>query len=106
MLGHLLYRAGCAEHSVIPIAGKGPVTRMMPYRNRENPAQVSMTKIESLRTALEADDYARMAGIIRRLDWERDADARCQLAEWIESGELVFIQENGAGKLRRRGYAT
>jgi hypothetical protein len=66
-----------------------------------------MAKIESLRRALEADDYATMAGIIRHLDWERDADARCQLAEWIESGELiVFIQENGAGKLRRRGYAT
>jgi hypothetical protein len=58
------------------------------------------------RPVRKADDYARMAGIIRRLDWERDDDARCQLAEWIESGELVFIQENGAGKLRRRGYAT
>ena len=56
-----------------------------------------MAKIESLRRALEADDYATMAGIIRHLDWERDADARCQ---------IVFIQENGAGKLRRRGYAT
>ncbi len=65
-----------------------------------------MTKIESLRRALEADDYATMVGIIQHLDWESDADARYQLADWIESGKLVFIQENGAKKLRRRGYAT
>ncbi len=65
-----------------------------------------MTKIENLRRALEADDYATMGGIIRHLDWERDAQARHELAEWIESGDLVFIQENGVKKLRRRGYAT
>jgi hypothetical protein len=30
---------------------------------------------------------------------------RDQLAEWIESGELILMEENGIKKLRRRRYA-
>ena len=64
-----------------------------------------MTKIEELRRAFGADDYSTLARIVGGLVWERDAEARYQLAEWIESGELILMEENGAKKLRRRGYA-
>ncbi len=67
--------------------------------------EASTTKIESLRKALEADDYDAMAQIIRHLDWEGDCESRHQLAEWIESGELVLVRENGKEKLRRRGHS-
>ncbi len=66
--------------------------------------ETSRTRLESLRKAFEADDYDTMAGIIKHLDWEIDAEARKQLADWIETGELVLVQENGTRKLRRRGY--
>ncbi len=64
-----------------------------------------MTKIEELRRAFGADDYSTLARIVGGLVWERDAEARYQLAEWIESGELILMEENGVKKLRRRGYA-
>jgi hypothetical protein len=63
-----------------------------------------MSKVEELRMAFEADDYSTLARIVGSLVWERDAEARYQLAEWIE--ELMLMEENGAKKLRRRGYAT
>ena len=64
-----------------------------------------MTKIEELRRAFGADDYSTLATIVGSLVWERDVEARHQLAEWLESGELMLMGENGAKKLRRRGYA-
>ncbi len=64
-----------------------------------------MTRIEELRRAFRADDYSMLATIVGSLVWERDVEARHQLAEWIESGELMLMEENGAKKLRRRGYA-
>jgi hypothetical protein len=65
-----------------------------------------LTKVEELRSAFEADDYFTLGKIVRSLVWEDDVEARYQLAQWIESGELVLAQENGARKLRRRGYRT
>jgi hypothetical protein len=65
-----------------------------------------MSKVEELRMAFEADDYSTLARIVGSLVWERDVEARYQLAEWIESGELMLMEEKGAKKLRRRGYAT
>jgi hypothetical protein len=50
-----------------------------------------MTKVEELRRAFGADDYSTLARIVGGLVWERDAEARYQLAEWIESGELERI---------------
>ncbi len=67
---------------------------------------MTMTKVEELRSAFEADDYFTLGEIVRSLVWQRDVESRYQLAEWIESGELVLTQENGASKLRRRGYGT
>ena len=64
-----------------------------------------VTKVEELRRAFAADDYSALARIVGGLVWERDVEARYQLAEWIESGELMLMEENGAKKLRRRGYA-
>jgi hypothetical protein len=64
-----------------------------------------MSKVEELRTAFGADDYSTLARIVGSLVWERDTEARYQLAEWIESGELILVEEHGAKKLRRRGYA-
>ncbi len=117
MLGQLLKRAATEARNwwdlVIRKIGlealwiKQMAIRLLAKTPQEITAnEASTTKIESLRRALEADDYATLAGIIRYLDWERDAEARHELAEWIESGELVFIQENGINKLRRRGYST
>jgi hypothetical protein len=62
--------------------------------------------MSKVRMAFEADDYSTLARIVGSLVWERDAEARYQLAEWIESGELMLVEENGAKKLRRRGYAA
>src|SRR6266702_66774 len=64
-----------------------------------------MTKIEELHSAFGADDYSTLATIVGSLVWERDVEARHQLAEWIESGEVMLMGENGAKKLRRCGYA-
>ncbi len=67
-----------------------------------------MTKIESLRTALEADDYARMAGIIRPSGFGKGTPmlaanwpSGLNPANWYSSREMAPGNSGDAGTQHR-----